>query len=126
MIDGAMLIGAQQEQSQVRFSAYNPATNAALSCDFSAAGPVEAERAAKLAAEAFPSYAATDLETRARFLDAAADAIMAIGDDLIERAMAAVAQARRRRERDQEWRKRTFGRIQVGLPLPILKRGVQR
>ncbi len=27
MIDGAMLIGATQEQALVRFSAYNPATN---------------------------------------------------------------------------------------------------
>jgi NADP-dependent aldehyde dehydrogenase len=110
MIDGAMLIGAQQEQSHVRFSAYNPATNTALSGDFSAAGVVEAQRAAKLAAEAFPAYAATDLETRARFLDAAADAIMAIGDDLIERAMAETGLPRARLEGE---RGRTVGQLKL-------------
>lgn len=48
---------------------------------------------------------------------------MTHAEEVIERAMAAVAQARRRREREQEWRKQTFGRIQVGMPLPPLKRG---
>ncbi|MQX65916.1 hypothetical protein GHK78_23470 [Sinorhizobium meliloti] len=50
---------------------------------------------------------------------------MTHAEEVIERAMAAVAQARRRREREQEWRRKTFGRIQVGIPLPPLKRGVQ-
>ncbi|MEY9166184.1 hypothetical protein ABIE78_004303 [Sinorhizobium fredii] len=45
--------------------------------------------------------------------------------EVIERAMAAVAAVRRQRERDQERRRQTFGRIQLGLPLPTLKRGVQ-
>ncbi len=82
------------------FSAYNPATNAALSGDFSAAGAVEAERAAKLAAQAFPSYATTDLETRARFLDTAADAIAwRLADDLIKRAMAETGLSRTPRRR---------------------------
>lgn len=110
MIDGAMLIGAAQEQSLVRFLSYNPATNAALSGDFSSAGVVEAERAAKLAAEAFPSYAATDLETRARFLETAADAILAIGDELIERAMAETGLPRARLEGE---RGRTVGQLKL-------------
>src|SRR5512139_1631651 len=110
MIDGAMLIGAAQEQSLVRFSSYNPATNAALSGDFSSAGVVEAERASKLAAEAFPSYAATDLETRARFLESAADAILAIGDELIERAMAETGLPRARLEGE---RGRTVGQLKL-------------
>ncbi|ACP23226.1 hypothetical protein NGR_b17750 (plasmid) [Sinorhizobium fredii NGR234] len=46
-------------------------------------------------------------------------------EQVIERAMAAVAAARRQRERDQERRRQTFGRIPVGLPLPTLRRGVQ-
>jgi hypothetical protein len=46
-------------------------------------------------------------------------------EQVIERAMAAVAAARRQRERDQERRRQTFGRIQVGLCLPRLKHGVQ-
>ncbi|WOS66561.1 hypothetical protein [Sinorhizobium fredii] len=46
-------------------------------------------------------------------------------EQVIERAMAAVAAARRQRERDQERRRQTFGHIQLGLPLPTLKHGVQ-
>lgn len=48
---------------------------------------------------------------------------MTHAEEVIERAMAAVAEARRRREREQEWRRKPFGRIQVGIPLPPLKRG---
>ncbi len=98
MIDGAMLIGAQARQATRRFTASNPATNEALPHDFSAAGPDEVAEAAALAADAFPSYSATDLETRAAFLDAAADAIMAVGDELIERAMAETGLPRARLE----------------------------
>jgi NADP-dependent aldehyde dehydrogenase len=110
MIDGAILIGAQDAQTGARFSALNPATNEALPVAFSSAGPAEVERAAALAAEAFPSYAATDLETRARFLDAAADAILAIGDELIERAMAETGLPRARLEGE---RGRTVGQLKL-------------
>lgn len=44
-------------------------------------------------------------------------------EEVIERAMAAVAAARMKREREAEWRKRTFGRIDMAPPLPRLKRG---
>ncbi|KSV61953.1 hypothetical protein D9M68_161150 [compost metagenome] len=44
-------------------------------------------------------------------------------EEVIERAMAAVAAARKKREREAEWRKRTFGRIDMTPPLPRLKRG---
>ncbi|PDT41619.1 MULTISPECIES: hypothetical protein [Sinorhizobium] len=46
-------------------------------------------------------------------------------EEVIERAMAAVAAVRRQRERDQERRRQAFGRIQLGLPLPTLKHGLQ-
>ncbi|OAP36475.1 hypothetical protein AU381_18390 [Sinorhizobium glycinis] len=46
-------------------------------------------------------------------------------EEVIERAMAAVAAVRRQRERDQERRRQAFGRLQSGLPLPTLKRGMQ-
>jgi len=110
MIDGAMLIGDEARQSEARFTAQNPATNETLVHDFSSAGPEEAAEAAKRAAEAFPSYAATDLETRAKFLDAAADAIMAIGDELIERAMAETGLPRARLEGE---RGRTVGQLKL-------------
>ena len=110
MIDGAMLIGARASQSDVRFTAVDPATNAALTPDFSSAGQDEAAQAASLAAAAFPSYAATDLETRAAFLEAAADAIMAVGDDLIVRAMSETGLPRARLEGE---RGRTAGQLRL-------------
>ncbi|MCZ4094134.1 MULTISPECIES: hypothetical protein [Sinorhizobium] len=48
---------------------------------------------------------------------------MTRAEEVIERAMAAVAAARRQRERHQERRKQIFGRIQLSGPLPALKRG---
>ncbi|WP_151612912.1 hypothetical protein [Sinorhizobium alkalisoli] len=50
---------------------------------------------------------------------------MTHAEQVIERAMAAVAAARRQRERDQERRRQTFGRIQLSPPLPMPKRGLQ-
>ena len=44
-------------------------------------------------------------------------------EEVIERAMAAVAAARKKREREAEWLKRTFGRIDMTPPLPRLKHG---
>ncbi|HZV58368.1 MAG TPA: aldehyde dehydrogenase family protein, partial [Sphingobium sp.] len=110
MIDGAMLIGARALQAENRFTALNPATNEPLPPDFSAATPAHAAQAAQLAAEAFPSYAATDLETRAAFLEAAADAIMAIGDELIERGTAETGLPAARLEGE---RARTVGQLRL-------------
>ncbi|ASY59700.1 hypothetical protein SS05631_b56080 (plasmid) [Sinorhizobium sp. CCBAU 05631] len=53
------------------------------------------------------------------------EASMTHAEEVIERAMAAVAAVRRQRERDQERRRQAFGRIQLGLPLPTLKHGMQ-
>ncbi len=50
---------------------------------------------------------------------------MTHAEQVIERALAAVAAARQQRERGQERRRQIFGRIQLGLSLPTLKHGVQ-
>jgi alpha-ketoglutaric semialdehyde dehydrogenase len=110
MIDGAMLIGSRALQAETRFTAFNPTTDTALPHDFSSATPIHAAEAARLAADAFPSYSATDLETRARFLEAAADAILAVGDELIERAMAETGLPRARLEGE---RGRTVGQLRL-------------
>lgn len=86
MIDGSILIGADARQGSARFSAFNPATGTPLSPDFSSAGEADVEAAGALAAEAAASYADTSLADRAAFLERIADEIMAIGDQLIERA----------------------------------------
>lgn len=45
--------------------------------------------------------------------------------EIINRALAAVASSRLKRERDSERRKQIFGRIDLSAPLPKLSRGVQ-
>ncbi|OCP35868.1 hypothetical protein [Ensifer sp. LC163] len=45
--------------------------------------------------------------------------------EIINRALAAVADSRLKRERDSERRKQIFGRIDLTAPLPKLSRGVQ-
>ncbi len=88
MIDGALLIGGEARQAANRFTAVNPASGETLTPDFSSAGTDAVAEACALADAAFPIYAATDPATRAAFLEAIADNIVAIGDPLIERAMA--------------------------------------
>ncbi len=110
MIDGAILIGSGSSQAEARFSAVNPATGAPLEPSISSAGPDAVERAAALAEEAFPVYSATDPENRAAFLEACAEAILAIGDDLIVRAMAETGLPRARLEGE---RGRTVGQLRM-------------
>ena len=98
MIDGAILIGSEALQSETRFSAIDPATGAALEPSFSVAGADAVARAASLAETAFPAYSATDPQSRAAFLEACAEAILAIGDELIVRAMAETGLPRARLE----------------------------
>ena len=59
MIDGAMLIGAEARQADKRFTSVDPSTGKTLTPDFSSAGPDAVDAAAALAAEAFPTYAAS-------------------------------------------------------------------
>ena len=110
MIDGAMLIGGTSRQASARFAAIDPATGESLSPDFSSAGADAVAEAAALAEAAFPAYAATDPETRAAFLDRVAAAILAIGDDLIARAMRETGLPRARLEGE---RGRTIGQLRM-------------
>jgi len=110
VIDGAILVGFQDLQSDKRFTAVNPATGETLEPSFSSAGPDAVEQAAALAAAAFPAYAGTDPARRAAFLEACAEAILAIGDELIERAMAETGLPRARLEGE---RGRTVGQLRL-------------
>src|SRR5512138_3110076 len=87
-VTGALFIGSSRVKKSETFFANNPATGEKLEPGFSAAGPEELERACTLAWEAFHVYRELDLELRARFLETAADQIMALGDELLERAHA--------------------------------------
>ena len=110
MIDGAILVGSTARQADTRFDAINPATGETLAPDFSSAGVDAVADAAALAEAAFPIYAATDPATRATFLEAIAEAILAIGDELIERAIQETGLPRGRLEGE---RGRTVGQLKL-------------
>ena len=89
-ITGEMLIGASCVRgTEGQQQAFNPATDQFIDAPvFGMGGQAEVDRAALLAAEAFDEYRLLPLAKRAEFLEAIADNIMALGDALIERAMA--------------------------------------
>ncbi|WP_336965749.1 aldehyde dehydrogenase (NADP(+)) [Sphingobium aquiterrae] len=110
MITGAILVGAAEETSGEAYRAVDPATGLAIDPEFQAAGPEHVARACALADAAFPIFSETGLEARAAFLEAIADAILAIGDALIVRAMAESGLPRARLEGE---RGRTVGQLRM-------------
>ena len=84
-VSGKFFIGAERVGASRTFRAINPATGDSLEPDFAAAGEDAVERACALAWSAFDSFRELDSELRARFLEAIAEQILALGDDLLER-----------------------------------------
>lgn len=98
-LSGELLLGAARVAGGAgKVRAMNPATGEWLEPEFTLASKAEAARAAELAAAAFDAYRETAPETRAAFLEAIASQIEALGDALIERAMAESALPRPRLE----------------------------
>ncbi len=87
-ISGKLFIGAQRIAKTETFYAKSPATNETLQPAFSTADISDVELATTLANAAFNTYRNLDSETRAKFLERIADNIMALGDELLERAHA--------------------------------------
>ncbi len=86
-ITGEMIIGSQLVRGSAgEVLAYNPSTRGEIQPAFGQATGADVERACELAAAAFDPYRALPLEQRARFLEAVAEQILAIGAELIERA----------------------------------------
>lgn len=73
------------------FQAANPATGEALEPGFRDATAEEIDRALTLAERAFDDYRSLPAARRAEFLEAIADQVEALGDDLLERAHAETA-----------------------------------
>jgi NADP-dependent aldehyde dehydrogenase len=92
------------------FHGINPATNEALDPAFVSAVPADLERACALADAAFDIYRETSLEQRAVFLETIAAKILALGDTLIERAVAETGLPRGRIEGE---RGRTVGQLRL-------------
>jgi 2,5-dioxopentanoate dehydrogenase len=88
-LTGSSLLGsADVKPDGERFRAVDPATGAELDPAYGEAGPAEVDRAAALAAEAFPAYRRTTAELRAAFLDSIAANIEALGSTLAHRVTA--------------------------------------
>ncbi|WDU64840.1 aldehyde dehydrogenase (NADP(+)) [Pseudomonas poae] len=88
-LTGKMLIG-QQTLTGTRdaIRAINPATDTPMEPAYAGGSAEHVEQACALAWAAFDGYRETSLADRARFLETIADNIEALGDALIERAVA--------------------------------------
>ncbi|WP_025733274.1 aldehyde dehydrogenase (NADP(+)) [Carnimonas nigrificans] len=110
-LTGEMLIGQQTVKGSCDpIHAINPATDEQLEPAYPGGTQVEVEHACKLAWSAFDTYRETSLEDRAKFLETVADEIEAIGEDLIERA---VAESGLSQSRIQGERGRTCGQLRL-------------
>ena len=110
-LDGNMLIGGvavRGEHGQVR--SYDAATGDALEPAFGGGGASDVDTACRLAEEAFDSFRETAPEARAQFLERIAEAIVDLGDPLIERVMAESGLPRARLEGE---RGRTAGQLRL-------------
>ncbi|NIC08116.1 aldehyde dehydrogenase (NADP(+)), partial [Billgrantia bachuensis] len=110
-LEGKMLIGQEAVSGSSKpINGVNPATGETLEPTYVGGGKAEVERACELAEAAFVTYRETSLEKRAAFLETAASEIEAIGDALIERAMAETGLPRARLEGE---RGRTCGQLRL-------------
>jgi len=88
-INGEMFIGARAVRgTQGEIRAIQAETGQPMEPTFGGATLEDLDTACRLADEAFDTYRETSPEDRATFLEAIADNIMALGDELIERVMA--------------------------------------
>ncbi|MDG2522086.1 aldehyde dehydrogenase (NADP(+)) [Caulobacter segnis] len=110
-IAGNLLIGATAVRgSNGEIRGVEAATGAAMEPAFGGATTADLEKAAALAEAAFDTYRETSLEDRAKFLEAIAQNILDLGDDLIVRAMAETGLPRGRLEGE---RGRTVGQLRL-------------
>lgn len=110
-LKGKLLIGQQAVAGQsAPIYAINPATGEQLEPAYAGGSAAEVEKAAQLAWDAFDTYRETSLEERAAFLETIASEIEAIGDYLIQRAVAETGLPQARIEGE---RGRTCGQLRM-------------
>jgi len=110
-IQGLALIGGQPVRGNgAAFQAFDPSKNEALGPDFNAVDAAQVAEACALAGAAFDAYRATTDQERADFLELIAAQILALGDDLIVRAMAETGLPRARLEGE---RGRTMNQLKL-------------
>jgi alpha-ketoglutaric semialdehyde dehydrogenase len=87
-ISGRLFIGDTRIGGAKTFHAVSPVTGEPLEPAFVAADRTAVDQACALAWGAFDQFRETSVEARAVFLEAIAEQILALGDELLERAMA--------------------------------------
>jgi 2,5-dioxopentanoate dehydrogenase len=111
MITGDMLIGASAVRGgRAVIRGIDPSLGQPIGPEFPGGGAAEVERACALAWAAFDAYRETGLKQRAAFLEIVAAEILAIGDELIVRAMQESGLPRLRLEGE---RGRTVGQLRL-------------
>ena len=95
----ALIGGVAQRGAGGSFKAWNPTTREHIEPAFHMVDKDQIDQACRLAGAAFDIFRNTTDEERAAFLDAVAEQIMALGDALVERAMAETGVPRGRTER---------------------------
>lgn len=106
----SIIAGTPTPGSAGTFTAVDPRTGTPLGPEVSCLTPDEVPLATRAAAEAFPAYRATTPQARAGFLDAIAEEIEALGDELLERAHSETALPLARLEGE---RGRTCGQLRM-------------
>ncbi|MCL4111384.1 UNVERIFIED_CONTAM: hypothetical protein GTU68_035761 [Idotea baltica] len=110
-LTGSNFIGRRPSKSSNQFFvAKDPASGEDLEGAFAEATEGEIDAAVSLAEEAFLKYQNTSNEARASFLEAIADEILALGDVLVQRAMAETSLPQ---GRIQGERGRTMGQMKL-------------
>jgi len=109
-LTGRSIIGGQSAGEGANFRAVEAATGRPIEPIFHAASADEVERACALADDAFDTFREITPDRRAAFLEAIAQAILDIGDDLIIRCMAESGLPRPRLEGE---RGRTVGQLRL-------------
>lgn len=111
MINGEMFIGGKAVKGTAgELRGINAASGQPLEPAFGGATRDQLEQACRLADEAFDTYRGTDPEARATFLETAAQNILDLGDELVERCMAESGLPRPRIEGE---RGRTVGQLRL-------------
>lgn len=109
-MNGAILVGAEERQRDPKFHAVDPSTGERRPQGFSEAAEADVSDACALADAAAQTFASLAPVERAGFLEAVAENIGAIGDDLIATAMAETGLPRARLEGE---RGRTMGQLRL-------------
>lgn len=87
MISGINFIGSTpSKEGKDQLLSYNPTDGSTFDESFVIATPSEIDKALQKATKAFATYRSIPTTQKADFLDAIADEIMALGDELVERA----------------------------------------